>query len=57
LTQSGLSREADRNQGRHALVATLVGSSLAQWLHRETGPIIVTVSAAGFVLTLFWQRF
>lgn len=40
-----------------ALLATLAGSSLAQWLHRETGPIIVTLSATGFVLSLFWQRF
>jgi zinc transport system permease protein len=34
-----------------ALVATLAGSGVAQWLHRDTGPLIVTLAAAGFVLT------
>jgi ABC-type Mn2+/Zn2+ transport system permease subunit len=35
-----------------SLVATLTGAALAEWLHRETGPLIVSVAAAGFVLTL-----
>ena len=35
-----------------SLVATLTGAALAGWLHRETGPLIVLVAAAGFVLTL-----
>jgi zinc transport system permease protein len=34
-----------------SVVATLTGSLLAEWLHRETGPLIVSVAAAGFVLT------
>ena len=35
-----------------AASATVGGSYLAAWLHRETGPIIVTLAAAGFLLTL-----
>jgi ABC-type Mn2+/Zn2+ transport system permease subunit len=35
-----------------SLFATVAGSALAEWLHRETGPLIVSVAAAGFVLTL-----
>jgi hypothetical protein len=30
---------------------TLTSSVLAESLHRETGPLIVSVAAAGFVLT------
>jgi ABC-type Mn2+/Zn2+ transport system permease subunit len=36
-----------------AVGATVGGSLLAAWLHRETGPVIVTLAAAGFLLTLF----
>jgi ABC-type Mn2+/Zn2+ transport system permease subunit len=36
-----------------ALVATVTGSVLASRLHRETGPLIVTLSATGFFLPLF----
>jgi ABC-type Mn2+/Zn2+ transport system permease subunit len=36
-----------------ALVATVAGSVLALRLHRETGPLIVTLSATGFLLTMF----
>lgn len=36
-----------------ALLATLLGSSLGAWLHRDTGPLIVTVAAGGFLLTFF----
>jgi zinc transport system permease protein len=35
-----------------AVLATVLGSYLAAWLHRETGPIIVTLAAAGFLMTL-----
>jgi ABC-type Mn2+/Zn2+ transport system permease subunit len=35
-----------------AATATAVGSYAAVWLHRETGPIIVTIAAAAFLLTL-----
>lgn len=34
-----------------AVAATLAGSWLAVWLHRETGPVIVTLAAAGFLLS------
>lgn len=34
-----------------ALVATLAGSTLARSLHRETGPLIVTIASACFLLT------
>ncbi len=40
-----------------AVLATIVGSYLATWLHRETGPIIVTVAAACFVVSLVRLRF
>jgi len=39
-----------------SLFATVTGSALAEWLHRETGPLIVSVAAAGFVLTLAIPR-
>jgi ABC-type Mn2+/Zn2+ transport system permease subunit len=35
-----------------SVTATLIGAALATWLHRETGPLIVTVAAAMFVLSL-----
>lgn len=35
-----------------AVLATVAGSYLASWLHRETGPIIVTIAAAGFLVAL-----
>jgi len=35
-----------------AVLATLLGSWMAVWLHRETGPMIVTVSAAIFFISL-----
>lgn len=35
-----------------AVIATVVGSHLAVWLHRETGPLIVTVAAVCFLLSL-----
>lgn len=34
-----------------AVATTVVGSQLAIWLHRESGPIIVTLAAACFVLS------
>lgn len=36
-----------------AILATIAGSYLAGWLERETGPIIVTIAASGFLLSLF----
>ncbi len=35
-----------------AVLATLAGNYLAMWLHRDTGPLIVTVAACCFVLSL-----
>ena len=34
-----------------AVVATVAGTWLASWLHRETGPLIVTVAAGCFLLS------
>jgi ABC-type Mn2+/Zn2+ transport system permease subunit len=34
-----------------AVATTVVGSQLAIWLHRESGPVIVTLAAACFVLS------
>ena len=34
-----------------ATIATVTGAWLAQWLHRETGPLIVTVAAVCFLLS------
>ena len=34
-----------------AIVVTLVGSAVAASLHRATGPLIVSLAAAGFFLT------
>jgi ABC-type Mn2+/Zn2+ transport system permease subunit len=39
-----------------AVTATLGGASLGWWLQRETGPLIVTIAAAGFILTFAWRR-
>jgi ABC-type Mn2+/Zn2+ transport system permease subunit len=36
-----------------AVVAATVGTGLAAWLHRETGPLIVTVAATTFLVSLF----
>jgi len=38
------------------VTATLGGASLGWWLERETGPLIVTIAAAGFILTFAWRR-
>jgi ABC-type Mn2+/Zn2+ transport system permease subunit len=35
-----------------AVIATLAGSYLAASLHRDSGPVIVTVAAAAFLITL-----
>jgi ABC-type Mn2+/Zn2+ transport system permease subunit len=40
-----------------ALIATVSGTWLAAWLHRETGPLIVTVAAACFLVGLGFRRF
>lgn len=34
-----------------AIVVTVVGSALAMWMHKATGPIIVTLASAVFFLT------
>jgi len=34
-----------------AMIVTVLGTALAIWIHRATGPIIVTLAAAGFFLT------
>jgi len=34
-----------------AMAVTLLGSTLAMWLHQPTGPIIVTIAAVGFFLS------
>jgi ABC-type Mn2+/Zn2+ transport system permease subunit len=39
-----------------AVAATLGGASLGWWLQRETGPLIVTLAAAAFILTFAWRR-
>jgi ABC-type Mn2+/Zn2+ transport system permease subunit len=36
-----------------AVLATVVGVTIASWLNQETGPIIVLVAAAGFATSLF----
>jgi ABC-type Mn2+/Zn2+ transport system permease subunit len=39
-----------------AVVATLAGASLAAWLHRETGPLIVTTAAVGYFASLLKRQ-
>lgn len=39
-----------------AVVSVLTGTSLARWLHRETGPLIIAVTAGIFFLGLLVQR-
>jgi energy-coupling factor transporter ATP-binding protein EcfA2 len=39
-----------------AVVSTVAGSSVAAWLHRETGPFIVLAATAGFLVSLAWRR-
>jgi ABC-type Mn2+/Zn2+ transport system permease subunit len=38
-----------------AVTAILAGSGIANWLHREPGPVIVSVAAMGFLISL-WRR-
>jgi ABC-type Mn2+/Zn2+ transport system permease subunit len=35
-----------------SVFATVLGTSIASWLHRETGPLIVTVAAGVFLVSL-----
>ncbi|HEX3704664.1 MAG TPA: metal ABC transporter permease [Vicinamibacterales bacterium] len=37
-----------------SVAATLIGATIAGRLHREAGPLIITVAAAGFLLTFAW---
>lgn len=39
-----------------AVVSTVVGTSLARWLQRETGPVIIAVAAGLFFLGLIVRR-
>jgi ABC-type Mn2+/Zn2+ transport system permease subunit len=39
-----------------AVLATAVGSYAGAWLHRETGPLIVTVAAGCFILSLICRQ-
>ncbi len=39
-----------------AVLATVGGVGLAAWLHQPTGPLIVTVAAAGFLLSLLRRQ-
>lgn len=39
-----------------SVMATVCGTRLAMWLHRETGPLIVTMAAACFILSLGVRR-
>lgn len=39
-----------------AVISILTGTSLARWLHRETGPLIIAVAAGIFFLSLFVRR-
>ncbi len=43
-----------------ALIATIAAmvavTGFAAWLHRESGPVIVTLAAVGFLLSLVRRR-
>lgn len=39
-----------------AVVATVLGTVLATWVHKETGPLVVTVAAGLFLLSLSYSR-
>ena len=39
-----------------AVVATAAGTWIATWLHRETGPLIVTVAAGAFLVSLLRRQ-
>jgi zinc transport system permease protein len=39
-----------------AVVATVAGTSIAAWLHQETGPCIVIVAACGFLVSLLRRQ-
>jgi ABC-type Mn2+/Zn2+ transport system permease subunit len=39
-----------------AVVATATGTWIAAWLHRETGPLIVTVAAGAFLVSLLRRQ-
>jgi ABC-type Mn2+/Zn2+ transport system permease subunit len=54
-TAKRLSRNLNQTLGMAAGIAiavTVLGSVVAAWLHRPTGPIIVILAACGFVLSL-----
>jgi len=39
-----------------SVFATLLGTAIASWLHRETGPLIVTVAAGVFLISLIQRQ-
>jgi ABC-type Mn2+/Zn2+ transport system permease subunit len=39
-----------------AVAATVMGTVLATWVHKETGPLVVTVAAGLFLLSLSYSR-
>jgi zinc transport system permease protein len=39
-----------------AVVSTLIGTGIASWTQLETGPVIVLVAAAGFLVSLLFPR-
>lgn len=58
-TAKGLARNLNAMLGLaivFAVLATIVGTWLAGWLHRETGPFIVIVAAAAFFFSLLLRR-
>jgi ABC-type Mn2+/Zn2+ transport system permease subunit len=58
-TAKMLSRNLNEMLGFSAVIAvaaTVIGSLLAVWLHRETGPMIVTTATVGFLLTFLSHR-
>ncbi|MDQ6670218.1 MAG: metal ABC transporter permease, partial [Chloroflexota bacterium] len=39
-----------------AVLATVIGTSVAMWLQRESGPLIVAVAAGGFLVSLLRRQ-
>jgi ABC-type Mn2+/Zn2+ transport system permease subunit len=39
-----------------AVLATVVGTLMATWLHQKTGPFIVIAAATGFLVSLLRRR-
>jgi ABC-type Mn2+/Zn2+ transport system permease subunit len=59
VTAKGIARDVRSMLGISvglAVLATVVGAGVAAWAHLESGPVIVLVAAAGFLLTLLRPR-